>query len=382
MPESIARTIRGLPARVRAWTTEAHMRDVQIRKDDLRVARVVDVAAVPLAEGAARLKLDLFALTANNITYAAMGAGALGYWDFFPGPEGWGRLPVWGFATVLQSKAPDVEQGARAYGYFPISETLDVIPAKVGPHGFMDSAPHRRAKATVYNQYLNTGTDPVYDAAYEPEQTLFRPLYATGWWAADCVHRGRPSPRTVVISSASSKTALATAHQLRRLGDAEIVALTSVRNDAYVRGTGIYHRTFTYEAVASVKAEAPVVYLDFLGRDALTAAVHRALGASLVRSILIGATDWGDKPGGVQPPTVALEGPKPEFFFVPAYAAGRIKSDAELGAAMQRDLRAFYAASRAFVVARRIAGAEAILESWAQLAAGTVPPREGLVLSF
>jgi hypothetical protein len=229
---------------------------------------------------------------------------------------------------------------------------------------------------------LNTAADPVYDAAYEPEQTLFRPLYATGWWAADYVHNGQPSPRTIMISSASSKTALATAHQLRRLGDAEFVAMTSARNGAYVRDTGLYHRTFTYEAVASVRAEAPAVYVDFLGRDALTVAVHRALGASLVRSILIGATDWANRPGGIQPPTAALEGPKPEFFFVPTYVSARINSEGELGAAMQRDLPAFYATSRAFVVARRIAGAEAILNSWRRLAAGTTSPREGLVLSF
>ena len=97
---------------------------------------------------------------------------------------------------------------------------------------------------------------------------------------------------------------------------------------------------------------------------------------------LIGATDWGNKPGGVLPPVTAPEGPKPEFFFVPTYAATRIKSDGELGAAIQRDLRAFYPVSRAFVVARRVAGIDGILESWARLAAGTTSPREGLVLSF
>ncbi len=358
------------------------MREVQIRKDDLRVARVMEVSAAPLAEGAARLRLDLFALTSNNITYAAMGAGPLGYWDFFPGPEGWGRPPVWGFASVVQSRSSGVEEKARFYGYFPLSETLDVVPVKVEERGFFDGAAHRRPKAAVYNQYLNTVTDPVFDAAYEPEQTLFRPLYATGWWAADCVHHGQPPPRTIVISSASSKTALATAHQLRRLGDAQIVALTSARNAGYVQDTRLYHQTFTYEEMASVRAEAPAVYVDFLGRDAFAAEVHRMLGASLVRSILIGATDWVSKPGGIQPPTAALEGPQPEFFFVPTYAAARIKAEGELRAAMQRDLRAFYAASHAFVVARRIAGADAILESWARLAAGTTSPREGLVLSF
>lgn len=358
------------------------MHEIQVRKDDLRAARVVEVVPAPLAEGAARLRLELFALTSNNITYAAMGEGTLGYWDFFPGPAGWGRPPVWGFATVVQSNATGIRENDRFYGYFPISESLDAFPAKVGQRGFLDGAPHRRAKAPVYNQYLNKLADPVYDSDYEPEQTLFRPLYGTGWWAADCVHQGQPPPRTVLFSSASSKTALATAHQLRRLGDARLVALTSARNEAYVRNSGLYHETLTYEAVASIRAEAPAVYVDFLGRDALTAAVHGALGARLARSILVGATDWGDKPGGVQQPTVALEGPRPEFFFVPDYAAARMRSNGALGLAMSCDLRKFYEVSRTFVVARRLAGIDAILDSWEQLAAGTTSPRDGLVLSF
>jgi hypothetical protein len=185
-----------------------------------------------------------------------------------------------------------------------------------------------------------------------------------------------------VFSSASSKTALATAHQLRRLGDARLIALTSARNVAYVRETGLYHDTLPYEAVASIRAEAPAVYLDFLGREGQTATVHRALGTNLVRSILVGATDWGSKPGGVRPPSVALEGPKPEFFFVPDYATARMKADETLGAAMLADLRSFCTASRAFVTARRLVGTDAILEAWARLAAGETPPREGLVLSF
>jgi hypothetical protein len=65
-----------------------------------------------------------------------------------------------------------------------------------------------------------------------------------------------------------------------------------------------------------------------------------------------------------------------------AEGAARLRLDLELGAAMQRDLRAFYPVSRAFVAARRVAGIEGILESWARLAAGTTVPREGLVLSF
>ena len=31
----------------------------------------------------------------------------MSYWQFFPsGEEGWGSIPVWGFASVVQSPAP------------------------------------------------------------------------------------------------------------------------------------------------------------------------------------------------------------------------------------------------------------------------------------
>lgn len=355
------------------------MQDIQVSKDDLRNVRVVDVALSPLAPGSARLRIDLFALTSNNITYAAMGTGRLGYWDFFPGPEGWGRPPVWGFATVTQSTVPGVEEGARVYGYFPISETLDVMPLK-GARGFADSAPHRSAKAAVYNQYVETATDPTYDPSFEPELALFRPLYTTGWWLADCVQQdGR---RRIVLSSASSKTAIATAHRLRQLGDAELIALTSARNEDYVRGTGLYHRVVSYDRMTSLAPGVPAIYLDFLGRDEITAATHHALGASLGRSLVIGATDWTGRPGGVQLAQVSLPGPKPEFFFVPTYAAQRLKAQPELNAVRQADMRAFFAASRAFVTARRLTGVDEILAAWRRLAAGDAPPREGLVPSF
>jgi len=352
------------------------MRELHISKRDLRTTELVEVAPAPLAEGAARLKLDLFALTSNNITYAAMGEGMLGYWDFFPAPEGFGKVPVWGFATVIESNAPDIAIGARYYGYYPLAESLDVIPRKTAT-GFIDAAPHRASKAVLYNIYTDITLDPSYDANYEPEQTLFRPLYGTGWWAADCVQQNQT--RSVVLSSASSKTALATAHQLRQLGGAEIIGLTSPANEAYVRESGLYHRTVLYGDAATLKAAAPSTFVDFLGRAELTAAVHRALSHGLKRSIIIGVTDWEATRAA---PSEPLPGPKPEFFFVPTYAAERLKADPQLGPAMQRDLRKFYPASHAFVDVQRITGAGAIQAAWTKLAAGDVPPREGLVLSF
>jgi hypothetical protein len=356
------------------------MREMHVSKKDLRVVRIVEVQPAPLASGNARLKLDLFALTANNITYAAMGTGSLGYWDFFPGPDDWGRPPCWGFATVVESNADGVEVGSRYYGYFPIADILDVTPQRVGPRAFVDGATHRQSKAAVYNQYLNVAADPAYDGLFESEQVLFRPLYATGWWAADCVRA--EAPQAVVVSSASSKTALAMVHQLRHRGGTELVALTSARNEGYVRETGLYDRTLTYGAVETLTAPVSTTYADFLGREDVIGAVHRALGQNLARSILVGATDWANKPGGIQPPKQEVVGPSPEFFFVPAYAAGRLKAQPELGSAMLRDMRAFYPESHKFVTPRRAHGSAGVLECWERLATGTAAPRDGFVLSL
>ena len=63
-----------------------------------------------LEPGEVRLAVDAFALTANNVTYAAIG-DLLQYWSFFPAPDRWGRVPVWGYADVVESTLDDVPVG-------------------------------------------------------------------------------------------------------------------------------------------------------------------------------------------------------------------------------------------------------------------------------
>ena len=84
---------------------------LQIRKDHLPTTRWHERADEPLAPGQVRVRIDRFALTSNNITYAAFGE-AMNYWRFYPtGEEGWGVIPVWGFATVVESTHPEVPVG-------------------------------------------------------------------------------------------------------------------------------------------------------------------------------------------------------------------------------------------------------------------------------
>lgn len=102
---------------------------LSIHQADITDASIVEEAPGALQAGQARLAVRRFALTANNITYAAFGE-AMGYWRFFPGADGRGRLPVWGFAEVTESRAEGLAAGERVYGYLPAASGLVVTPAR------------------------------------------------------------------------------------------------------------------------------------------------------------------------------------------------------------------------------------------------------------
>ena len=94
-------------------------------------------APVPEAgPGQVLFRVDRFAFTANNISYAKAG-DMLRYWDFFPAANGLGRIPVMGFGDVIASRHPDVQEGQRVFGFFPMSRHLVIEPANVGPGGIV-----------------------------------------------------------------------------------------------------------------------------------------------------------------------------------------------------------------------------------------------------
>lgn len=354
------------------------MSDFLIRRGDLRDVHWAEQPLPPLGEGQARLKVEAFALTANNVTYATFG-DAMQYWNFFPAAEGFGRVPVWGFATVEASNAEGVDVGQRVYGYLPISDRFDVQPVNVGKASFVDGAAHRQPMAPIYNTYIFTAADPSYDAAFEAQQMLFRPLFTTGWMIDDSLmETGDPIPETVVISSASSKTALALAHCLKQRGGVDTVALTSPGNLTFVESTGLYGRVRTYADADRLHARGLTAFVDFLGRPSLTADVHNALKDRLVRSLVIGVTDWEGNRAPIQ-----LPDPQPEFFFVPTYAAARAK---ELGADVMnaklgQSLASFYRASSAFVTPEHAVGPDAIAKAWQETLDANVSPSKGLILT-
>jgi hypothetical protein len=288
------------------------MSDFLVKRDDLRECRIAESAVPSLEPGQALLQVDSFGLTANNVTYAVMGE-AMSYWDFFPATDGWGRVPMWGFAEVQRSEADGVEAGTRIYGYLPPSSQLLVTPVSVDPAGFVDGSPHRAALPSAYHRYLATGADPFYRPDTEEIQMLLRPLFFTSFLIDDQLDdEGLTGRGPVLISSASSKTAIAAAFLLAQRDGVELVGLTSPRGAEFVAGLGIYSRTVTYDAIDSLE-RGPATYVDVAGDAEVRRAIHSHFGDQLAHSMAVGVTHWEEFGGG----DGELPGPTPSFFFAP-----------------------------------------------------------------
>ncbi len=257
-------------------------------------------------------------MTANNVTYAVFGE-AMSYWDFFPAPEGWGIVPTWGFAEVAASEADGVEVGTRLFGYLPSASHLLVRPAAVEASGFVDAAPHRAELPSAYQRYLATTADPFYEAGTEALQMLLRPLFFTSFLIDDQIgDEGLAGRGPVLVSSASSKTALAAAFMLAQRPGVELVGLTSAGNAEFVAGLGVYGSTVAYEEIDSLPL-GPATFVDIAGNAAVRDAVHNHYGERLVHSMTVGVTHWER----VDAIAADLPGPTPTFFFAPTRVAKR-----------------------------------------------------------
>jgi hypothetical protein len=344
----------------------------------------------PLAPGQVRLAVQAFSLTANNITYAAFGE-AMKYWQFFPaGDPALGCLPVWGFATVAESQAEGVAAGRRVWGYYPAGTQLVVAPSKVSAAGFIDGSAHRQELAAVYNQYVFCDADPGWRPELEGLQAVLRPLFMTGFLIDDFLaDNGFFGATQVLMSSASSKTALGTAHCLARRrgtpGAPRIVGLTSAAHAEFVHSLGCYDAVLSYEQLGTLEPQTPTVYVDFAGNADLRRRIHTRFGDALKFSSSIGGTHW-DALGSARD----LPGPRPTLFFAPAQVKARSAPPPQgWGAAeLQRRMGQAWAGfigeveAHGWVHIVERPGAQAALQAYGDMLAGRTDAREGLMLDM
>ena len=336
-------------------------RVLEVRRDDLRTARVLDAETSPLEAGHTRFAVERFGLTANNVTYGLLG-DTLRYWSFFPAADdGWGRVPAWGFATAVESRCDDVPEGTRIFGYVPMGGELVLEPKQVGDRGFGDGSDHRAELPAVYNGYRRAEPSDRDDLTM-----VLRPLFMTSvLLARSLVGHGR-----VLLSSASSKTALGTAYLLARAGAAEVVGITAATE--FASRLGVYREVVSYDAIEHV-ARQPATFVDLAGNAGVRAAVHRHLGDALEASVVVGATHLdAARPPAAEP----LPGPAPTFFFAPDH----------VGAGIDADARAAFAElvewSAGWLTVERRDGPESVLAAWNEAVEGDLPPTTALSLAL
>ncbi len=181
-----------------------------VDRNDLAKCKVIETplpGVTQLPEDGLLVKVDRFAFTANNITYAMLG-DQLKYWHLFPAPEGFGNIPVWGFGRVVESRHPDIAKGEVLFGYLPMATHLVIEAADVKKTGFRDAAAHRQSVSPVYNSYSRVTGHPAFEGREGDYQALLRPLFMLSFLVDDFLSdKDFFGATSVILSSASSKTA-------------------------------------------------------------------------------------------------------------------------------------------------------------------------------
>jgi hypothetical protein len=354
--------------------------DFVIKRSDLHQSRFERApVSADLQPGQLLLNIDRFALTANNITYAMFG-DAMQYWNFFPGPEGWGRIPAFGFADVAASKHEAIAVGERLYGYLPMSTHLVLQPERVGGRSFSDGTPHRRVLPGAYQHYSRVSNDPRHKAVHEDLHALLMPLFITSFLIDDFLAENALfGARAVALSSASSKTALGVAFLLKQHRRCEVIGLTSPRNAAFCARLGCYDRIVGYDDLRSIEADLSTVFVDMAGNGALLHDVHHHFGDKLKYSCMVGGTHWDRRAA-----QHGLPGAKPTFFFAPGQIKKRTQEWGPAGfeARVAEAWWLFRNFAGSWLRVARGYGEQALQAAYLETLEGRTPPDVGHMLSL
>ncbi|MEP3224907.1 MAG: DUF2855 family protein [Parasphingorhabdus sp.] len=349
-----------------------------VKKTDLPQSNWQNTDLPPLAQGELLLEIEKYALTANNITYAAVGDG-FGYWNFFPtGDDQWGIVPVWGFAKVAASHVEGIAVGERVYGYLPMASHLVVAPGNVTDAGFVDSAAHRQGLAIIYNQYHRLGQE---SGEMEAERALYQPLFTTSFLIEDMMRKSDwHGAQALLLTSASSKTALGLAVVAKNLSpEIKRIGLTSPGNSAFVAATGLYDEVLTYDQLAEADADQATVSVDFAGNSKVLAAIHDHWGDRLKFSSLVGATHFEERGGDGE-----LKGPKPILFFAPTAAESLMKEigPVDFRAKVDAQFAAFVTAVSGHLSVEHLSGLDSLQNAYLEMLANKVAPNRGLICTL
>jgi hypothetical protein len=297
----------------------------EVDKQNLHKTRITELDIdQALAVDEVLLKVDKFALTANNISYGIAGE-SLGYWRFFPTSHSaenpsWGRLPVMGYADVIASNCDQVLVGERVWGFLPMASHVKILAGRITPSSFSDVSVHREGLAPFYAAFDRTSKNPFYRQENEDYEILLRGLFTTSWLINDFMQdHAYFGAEQYLITSASSKTSIALAFTIKQAAERSVIGITSEANRKFVESLGCYDNVICYDEVSSLDASVPSILVDMAGSAKILSNLHHHFGLQLSYSCLIGATHHDDLYSQEK-----LPGPTPTFFFAPTQLKKRM----------------------------------------------------------
>ncbi len=332
-----------------------------------------------LRPGQVRFRVERFALTTNNITYAVAG-DMLDYWGFFPtDDEPWGRIPAMGLGSVTESAHPDIAVGGRYFGFYPMATDV-VIEAAPLDDVVRAVGTHRATHAATYTDFRDVEHDVMFRPEQADEYLLLWGVFMTSFLIDDYLADNDFFGATqTLVTSASSKTSISLATCLAERNNHRCIGLTSARNRTFVEGLGLYDEVVTYDEVNRVDATATSALVDMAGSGPIRSAIHAHLADALMVSLTVGATRWEDSASSDE-----LPGPAPEFFFAPGQSAKRTVDWGvdELNARIARAFHRLLDTTDRWLTVEHRAGPDGVVSAYRALLDGQAEPNVGYVASM
>ncbi|NND67238.1 MAG: DUF2855 family protein [Halioglobus sp.] len=393
----------GSAKRVMIATRREDMPDTVVLRDELPA----------LEAGEIRMRVDKVGLSSNNLFYAQMGdAPFLKFFAVYPLSEDHADLaivPAWGLATVIESANPDFAVGEQFRGLLHMTNVVQ-MKARRTPEGFEAFGGDRDKINQAYNVFLwidPEGASPIRGSGEKSDLAMTAaPGASSGFVLAqllkmhDCY-----GGNSLVLTSASSKLALATAQCVRELRDTgaleQIIGYTGDANKGFVESTGLYDQVLGY--AQDLPDGLRHVLVDVAG----DAAIYKRNKARCAKAFAVGGTHseaeasvftaFGPSgflkmfidmmaPQGIKNWAARNLNPKLEMFFAPTVINeliaqwGRDELTRRTDAALTEFVDA--AVDSGWIAVARSETPEAAQAAYRRIVEGKVPPAEAVILTL
>jgi len=342
-----------------------------------------------LEQGHVLLRVDKFAFSQMAIGYLMKGftRSFSAYHSFYEFSEdGIYRSGVWGYATVLESDHPKVQVGTRLYGLLPpcqykLQQVGGIIPASRGEPAIielaMEGVPFNLRRFQEMQVVEDNG-----DTEFEDWKIALKEIYTMAFYMDENLLVDTGMINSVIISCASSKTAMALAFCLRMREMRFVHALTSPENYEFVKSTDLYHEVYTYDQVDSMPNNHTIVYMDFKCDGALRQAITLRMGTNLMYNMVVGPAVFQKRMKDQ-----VFEKRAREMLFDESTWRERRRMVAEVtktgrNEKLKASFKPFVDKMKKFIKLRHFSGKEAITKMYAKIYENKAPPDEMYICSM